>query len=85
MTWESVCYAALGVSVTMNVALILHNHALAKLRAEILALMQKDRHDLRNDLAAVTLQIGGVRMAHNQLVSMKHRADAATLLVKEPD
>lgn len=82
---QIVMSALLGVSVTMNVALILHNHALQKLRREILELQQKDRHDLRNDLGAVSLQLGALRLAYNQLVSMKYPSLLPVLGVKEPE
>lgn len=72
---QIVMSAVLGVSVTLNIALLLRSSEMGKLRGE----MRKDRHDLRNETEAVGLQTSALHQDFAQLIALKHPELVGTL------
>lgn len=84
MTWEEVKSAALGVSVTLNVALFLRGYQLTRLEHHIDTVIGKERHRYRGWLGAVVLEVGHLRMAHNQMAIREHPQRSKDYIVPEP-
>ncbi len=85
MNWEAVLSASLAASVSLNIGLIIRDSQLSKLkewitgemnkdRTAVVEAMRKDRHDMRNEMLANTVQIADLHSDVAQLVALKHPA-----------
>ena len=73
MNWITVLASALSVSVTVNVAFLLRESEVSKLR-----------HLMRSWVTAVAGQVGMVRMQHNRMVTAKFPDEEDRFTVPEP-
>jgi hypothetical protein len=77
VTWEAVLSAVLGVSVTLNVGLILRAKGLAELRHEFEKARTDDRHRSR---AEWQLEVGGVE---ERITGIGGKVDRLSIAVRE--
>lgn len=71
MTWETVMAAALGVSVTMNVAFLIKESQLAQLRADFTREIAQDRHKIKNRITRLVESVVTLRAGVRQLIATK--------------